>query len=251
MKSYQPDFIKPSVFDSEAISSWFTKRGESVQDNFKIRGLNLGFNTEEYEEIVKGNRNFLANSISTPISDIAFADQVHGNEIIEVQKGGIYENIDGFITTEKGLALAIQVADCAAVLFGDSKAGVISAVHAGWRGAEAEIVPKAIQKMVSLNADPKDIKVFISPCISQKQFEVGEEVAEKFPDEFVDRKSYSKPHIDIKKFIESQLLSAGILEENIEIHGSCTFSESDYYSYRRDGKRSGRMMGIIKLNETV
>lgn len=52
--------------------------------------------------------------------------------------------------------------------------------------------------MVSLNAHPKDIKVFISPCISQKQFEVGDEVAEKFPDEFVDRKSYSKPHIDIK-----------------------------------------------------
>ena len=248
MKSYQPDFIKPSVFDSNTISSWFTKRGESVQDNFKIRGLNLGFNTEENEEVVKGNRNFLANSISTPISDIAFADQVHGNEIIEVEKGGIYEHIDGFITTKKGLALAIQVADCAAVLFADSKAGVISAVHAGWRGAEADIVPKAPQKMVSLNADPKNIKVFISPCISQKQFEVGDEVAEKFPDDFVDRTSYSKPHFDIKKFIEFQLLRAGILEENIEIHGSCTFSDSEFFSYRRDGKRSGRMMGIIKLN---
>ena len=50
MKSYQPDFIKPSVFDSNTISSWFTKRGESVQDNFKIRGLNLGFNTEKMKK---------------------------------------------------------------------------------------------------------------------------------------------------------------------------------------------------------
>ena len=149
------------------------------------------------------------------------------------------------------MALAIQVADCAAVLLGDSEAGIISAVHAGWRGAVADIVPKAVQKMVSLNAEPKNIKVFISPCISQKQFEAGEEVAEKFPDEFVDRNSYSKPHIDIKRFIQSQLLNAGIFEEHIEVHGSCTFSDSDYYSYRRDGNRSGRMMGIIKLNEQV
>ena len=78
--------------------------------------------------------------------------------------------------------------------------------------------------------------------------EVGDEVAEKFPDDFVDRTSYSKPHIDIKKYIEFQLLRAGILEENIEIHGSCTFSDSEFFSYRRDGKRSGRMMVIIKLN---
>lgn len=251
MKSYQPDFIKPSIFDSDAVSSWFTKKGLSVQDNYKIEGLNFGYNTEEDEEVVKGNRNFLANSISTPISDIAFANQVHGNEILEVNKGGIYDGIDGFITKEKGLALAIQVADCAAVLLSDSKAGIISAVHAGWRGAEARIVPNAIQKMVTLGGDPKDIKVFVSPCISQEKFEVGEEVAEKFPSQFVDRESYSKPHIDIKEFIQSQILNAGIMGEHIEIDGSCTFSDSEYYSYRRDGKKSGRMMGIIKINDSV
>jgi len=250
MKSYQPDFIKPSIFDAESISSWFTKRGESVQDNFKIEGLNLGFNTDEEKKIVEGNRNFLAEQISTDISNIAFANQVHGHEIEEVTKGGIYENIDGFITSERGLALAIQVADCAAVLLAESKAGIISAVHAGWRGAEAKIVPKAVQKMISMGADLANIKVFISPCISVDEFEVGEEVAEKFPDEFIDRKRFSKPHINIKKFIESQLLEAGIFDGNIEIHGSCTFSEPGYYSYRRDGKEAGRMMGIIKLDET-
>lgn len=251
MKSYQPDFIKPSIFDSDAVSSWFTKKGLSVQDNYKIEGLNFGYNTEEDEEVVKGNRNFLANSISTPISDIAFANQVHGNEILEVSKGGIYDGIDGFITKEKGLALAIQVADCAAVLLSDSKAGIISAVHAGWRGAEANIVPNAIQKMIRLGGDPKDIKVFVSPCISKEKFEVGEEVAEKFPSQFVDRKNYSKPHINIKEFIQSQILSAGIVKEHIEIDGSCTFSDSEYYSYRREGKKSGRMMGIIKINDSV
>jgi len=251
MKSYQSDFIKPSIFDSDIISSWFTKVGESVQDEYKIEGLNLGFNTDEDREVVKGNRNFLANSISIPIADIAFANQVHGIDIIEVTEGGIYDDIDGFITKKKGLALAIQVADCAAVLFADSNAGIISAVHAGWRGAEAEIVPKTLQKMIAMGADLKDIKVFLSPCISEKKFELGEEVASKFPDEFINRKSYSKPHLDIKGFIEDQLLTAGIHKPNIEIESSCTFSDTDYYSYRRDGRKAGRMMGIIKLNTTV
>jgi hypothetical protein len=251
MNTYQPDFLIPSIFDSKEISSWFTKKGESVQDNFKIEGLNFGFNTDEDKEIVKGNRNFLANTISTPITNIAFANQVHGTEILEVSEGGIYDNIDGFITKKKGLALAIQVADCAAVLLADANKGIISAVHAGWRGAEAEIVPKALQKMVAFGSDLKDVKIFISPCISQEKFEVGDEVADQFPEEFVDRKTFSKPHIDLKGFIEDQLLNAGVFKSNIEIESSCTFSDQDYYSYRRDGKKAGRMMGIIKINELV
>ena len=251
MKHYQPDFIEPTIFNSERISSWFTKKGESFQDSFKIEGLNLGFNTAEDEEVVKGNRNFLANAISTPIADIAFANQVHGSDIAEVTSGGIYDNIDGFVTKKKGLALAIQVADCAAVLLADSNEGVIGAVHAGWRGAEADIVPNAIREMIDLGANLKDIKVFISPCISEENFELGEEVANKFPNEFINRESYSKPHLDIKNFIENQLLNAGIYGSNIEIESSCTYSDINYYSYRRDGKKAGRMMGIIKLNDTV
>ena len=55
MKSYQTDFIKPSIFDTESISSWFTKRGESVQDNFKIEGLLSKIKTtkSEYEQMKK------------------------------------------------------------------------------------------------------------------------------------------------------------------------------------------------------
>jgi len=251
MKSYQSDFIEPSIFDKKTISCWFTKVGESVQQDTIIEGLNLGFNTDEDVEVVKENRKFLANSISTALSNIAFASQVHGTEILEVTKGGIYTDIDGFITKTRGLALAIQVADCAAVLFADSNAGIISAVHAGWRGAEANIVPKAIQEMISLGANLKDIRVFISPCISQENFELGEEVARKFPEKFIDRVNYSKPHLDLKAFIDEQILDSGIDKSNIEIEDSCTFSDTAYYSYRRNGSKAGRMMGIIKINTAV
>lgn len=251
MKSYQADFIHPIVLNNDKISSWFTLKGESIQDSYKIEGLNLGFNNDEHSDIIKANRDFLAASISTPIAKIAFANQIHGSDIVEVSDGGIYSNIDGFISQKHGIALAIQVVDCGAILLGDAKNGIIVAVHAGWRGAVAGIVSKAINKMIEMGSNPQNIEAFVSPCISQENFEVGEEVAAHFPEPFVDRNSYDKPHIDLKNFIRNEMLESGLKSENIEVNNRCTLNDKNLYSYRRNGSQAGRMMGIIKLNELV
>ncbi len=249
MKFYQPELLTPKIFGHETLSAWFSLKGKPLHDGVNIEGLNLGFNTEESAEIIEKNREILADSIETQLIHIAFANQVHGSDIVDVSKGGIYDEADGFITSEQGLALAIQVADCAAVLFGDSEAGIIAAVHAGWRGAVAGIVPKAVGRMMARGSEPEDIKVFISPCISTQNFEVGEEVAEQFPSQFVDNNSYVKPHVDLKGFIIDQLISLGVRESHIEANTRCTFADENLYSYRRNGRKSGRMMGIIKLND--
>lgn len=248
MKYYQPDLLSPDLLNDETISSWFTLKGKPLHDGANIDGLNLGLNTDESADIIIKNRSVLAASINTDLEDIAFANQIHGTDIAEINSGGIYEGFDGFITSKQGLALAIQVADCAAVLLGDSESGTIAAVHAGWRGAVAGIVPKVIGKMMARGSEPEDIKVFISPCISLDKFEVGEEVAMQFPSQFVDSTSYTKPHVDLKGYIIDQLMSLGVLESHIEENASCTFSDENLYSFRRNGKKSGRMMGIIKLN---
>ena len=249
MKYYQPKLLQPKVLNSSTIESWFTLKGNSIQNDVRIPGFNLGFNTDESEQVIQANREQLAKNIDVPIASIAFANQVHGTDIQVISEGGIYDGIDGFLTQTKGLALAIQVADCAAVLLGDATTGTIAAVHAGWRGAIGGIVVKAIQKMQALKCNSENLEVFVSPCIAMNRFEVGEEVAQQFPNEFVDRNSFPKPHINLKGFIENQLLSLGIKEEHIEISEHCTVSEQEFYSYRREGKSSGRMMGIIKLNK--
>lgn len=243
------DLIKPKLLNDESISSWFSIRNQdSVQPNLAIPGLNLGLNTDEEDEIVLQNRKLLLDEIGLEVHQIAYAIQVHKTRIEEVKHGGTYPNTDGFVTTEPNLALAIQVADCAAVLFGDPKNKVIAAAHAGWRGAAANIIPKTLEKMMRLGAEIKNIKAFISPCISLENFEVGEEVAEQFPDKFVDRDHYQKPHIDLKEFIRFQLLELGMKESKIELDMHCTINDERFYSYRRQNEKSGRMMGIIKLN---
>lgn len=249
MMSSRIDLIKPKLLNGESISSWFSLRNQdSVHPNLTIPGLNLGLNTDEEDEIILQNRKLLLDEIGLEAHQIAYAIQVHKTRVEEVTHGGTYPNTDAFVTAEPNLALAIQVADCAAVLFGDPKNKVIAAIHAGWRGAAGNIIPKTLEKMMTLGAEIKNIKAFISPCISLENFEVGEEVAAQFPDKFVDRDHYQKPHVDLKEFIRFQLLELGMKESKIELDMHCTINDERFYSYRRQNEKSGRMMAIIKLN---
>ncbi|HLR33376.1 MAG TPA: polyphenol oxidase family protein, partial [Fodinibius sp.] len=154
-----------------------------------------------------------------------------------------------FITTIPGLVLAIQVADCAAVLLWDASNHIVGAFHAGWRGAAAGIIPKGIQMMKRRGAEAGSLKAFVSPCISLQNFEVGPEVSALFPSSFIDEDHFQRPHVDLKGFIKSQLREQGIPASNIEVRGECTVDGRDsYYSFRREGAESGRMMALIRMN---
>lgn len=244
------EMIQPEIFGrEEGVAAWFTLKNASLtSDDQNVSGLNIGLNTSEREEVIKENRSVLFEALDCDPGWVALGNQVHGNRIRVVTQGGTYAETDGFVTRVPGLALAIQVADCAAVLLGDSKNRVIAAVHAGWRGAAGGIISKAVQYMITRGAEPEHIKVFVSPCISRQHFEVGGEVAVQFPDAFVDYENYEKPHVNLKGFIRRQLMMEGIKSEHIEIHTGCTVSDTgSYYSYRREGEQSGRMAGIIQL----
>jgi len=248
----KPEMIRPNIFyEAQGIEAWFTcKNADLYSTGQKIPGLNIGFNTREAKEVVRKNRKKLLNALGIQPEKVAFAEQVHGNRVQVVSQGGTFENVDALITSVKGLSLAIQVADCAAVLMADSNNGVIAAAHAGWRGAAADILPKTVAAMTSLGAETSNIKAFISPCISKENFEVGEEVAEKFPPEYVDYKTYNKPHVDLKGFLEDQLLKLGIDRTRIEVNEGCTMEDAErFYSYRREQQGSGRMLGLIRYKD--
>lgn len=242
--------IRPELLGGlDRVGAFFTLKNEDrVMDKGDIPGLNLGLNTGASKRVVHEHRTRLLSELGIAPDRIAYADQVHGSRVRFVTEGGTYPETDALVTQIPELALAIQVADCAAVLLADPKARVIGAVHAGWRGAAGDIVPGAINMMQSLGADPGEVRAFISPCISLKNFEVGQDVAEHFPDEFVDYRHYEKPHVNLKGFLKRQMVEAGLEGNHIEIHEGCTVDAEDaYYSYRREGDRSGRMLGIVKL----
>eukprot|EP00899_Mesostigma_viride_P020483 jgi/Mesvir1/28436/Mv15859-RA.1 len=126
---------------------------------------------------------------------------------------------DGLVTTHENVILCVTGADCGALLLADSHSGVIAACHAGWRGAVAGIVQETLATMATCGARPEHTRVFVAPCISAPSFEVGEEVAEQFPPEFVVRDPrWPRPHVDLKGFMKQKCMEKGIAEHSIEIH---------------------------------
>jgi YfiH family protein len=243
--------IRPSIFaHSSNITAAFTEANRSLQSGQPVQGLDFGINTPTEKAHRDLNFKKLLNFLGLESDSIALAEQVHGANIEIVEKPGIYENTDGLITKTPGLPLGIQVADCAAVLIADDVNNVIGAFHAGWRGAVAKIILKGLELMEDNAGQTVNFKIYISPCISKANFEVGEEVAEQFPDVVVDRTSYAKPHVDLKGFLMHQLKEVGIKKEQIEVSPRCTMQDERFFSYRRERDKAGRMLGMINLNKT-
>jgi YfiH family protein len=161
---------------------------------------------------------------------------------------------DGMITNLRGVLLTTVHADCLPVYFFDQFKNAIGLVHAGWRGTDLGIAPKAVQMMMKeFRSYPEDIQVFIGPGISKCCFEVGAEVYEQFKehwdfiDEFAEAKG-EKYYLDLKGINRRQLEEMGIPTENIVASEHCTHCEPDTFcSYRREGGTYKRMGAGICL----
>ena len=242
-------YITPGSFaEMNHVIAGFSTRYGGVSPS-PYSSLNLGLSTEDDRERVLENRQRLFSSMGFPQEHLAITGQVHGTEILEVDEPGLYRGYDGLISKRRGLMLCLSAADCASVLLADPKHEVIAACHAGWRGTVGRIVEKTINALVGIGGNPSDIRAYVSPCISVHHFEVGEEVAELFDSKYVERKkNRSKPHVDLKAAIRDQLFGAGILLDHIEISPFCTFAnKNDFFSYRRERGKTGRLMGFIAL----
>lgn len=218
---------------------------DTININGSITGLNLGDNTGVSESEIHENFNKFSEETGLKKHNLALAEQVHGSKIEIVSEPGFYKDVDGFVTSTENLAIAVKVADCAAVLLADPSTHIHAAVHAGWRGAAADILPNAISKMKSLGADMSETVAYISPCISLQHFEVGEEVASQFDAAFINRNIGKKPHLDLKSFLNHQLSEEGILQQKIEIDPRCSIEDSRFYSFRRERQQAGRMLAFI------
>ena len=243
--------ITPSIFPSH-VKAVFTTRSGGVSDA-PYSSMNLGLSTADSKEHVAENRQRAAGYLGLTSDHLAIAGQVHGAEVLVVDKPGLYPGYDGLVTTQQNLVLSISAADCASVLIADTSSSVIGACHAGWRGHVEGVVDNTIAEMIRQGAVASSLVAFISPCISVNHFEVGEEVVAHFSDDFVLRKAeWPRPHIDLSRSIEAGLIRCGIRPENIERSPDCTFGEPDrFFSHRAQKGITGRMMGMICLIENL
>lgn len=239
--------IRSEIFNKypEIIFGFSTKIGLNRKEPFYF---NLSLTVGDNENIVNENRMAFAKGLGLDISQIAFQKQVHSDKITIVEKPGLIGESDALITSKKNLGLAISSADCTPIFIYDNINYIIAAVHSGWRGTQKKILSKTIKRLINdFNSKPENLIIYFGPSIHQKNYEVKENVAELFNSKYL-LKTNNKIFLDVLNANLDQLKEFEIPEDRIEVSELCSFEEKDLlHSYRRDGKNSGRSLGIISI----
>ncbi len=178
--------------------------------------------------------------------------QVHGARVVRARAAGPQTRADALwaLRGDGPVVLAVHTADCVPVLLADRHGRAVAAVHAGWRGVAGGVVPATVAALASAGVAPADLVAAIGPCIEQAAFEVGPEVALRFPAEVVARRPGARPHVDLVAAVRLQLAGCGVASSAIERVGGCTHAHPErYFSYRRDGPGMGQHLSFIGLRD--
>lgn len=235
---------------------FFTRRGGASSGIYQ--GLNCGGGSGDQTEIVAINRTRVAQAMEVPPGALVGVHQTHSADVVHVTAPGSTagQRADGMVTDRPGIALSVLSADCMPVLLADAQAGVIGAVHAGWRGALDGVLEAALEAMERLGAQREDIAAVIGPCISQRAYEVGPEFLDQFMAEdpgynwFFANGEGDRFLFDLPGFGLHRLREAGAGHAEWTRH--CTYERADlFYSYRRSvhaGEADyGRLISTIRL----
>jgi purine-nucleoside/S-methyl-5'-thioadenosine phosphorylase / adenosine deaminase len=231
----------------EVIFGFSTKIGADRKSPYFF---NLSHSVEDDEQVVKENRELFFNSLGLGMDSVALQKQIHSSIVTYVDRPGVCSESDAMITDKVGLGLAISTADCTPIFIFDKKNKIIAGVHSGWRGTEKKILLKTLDKLKEeFNSSPEDLIAYLGPSISQENYEVGGEVAEKFDEKYL-KPAKEKFLLDVAHVNYDILINFGLKSENIQASGLCNYKMKNLlHSYRRDGKNSGRALGVIALKD--
>ena len=202
--------------------------------------LNLSYGVGDNPEAVLVNRQQIKQAFH--MEHLASAVQVHGREVILVEglsQDREYQGADALITSQPGVGLLIQQADCQAVLLYDPEQQVVAALHSGWKGSVLNIISATVQTMQErCGCNPAAIKAAISPSLGPCCAEFihwRDELPQAFHAHQV-----QPNYFDFWAITKGQLLAAGLLAEHIQATQVCTVCNQDFFSYRRAVKQQGK-----------
>ena len=246
----------------------FSTRRGGVSKEKHTASLNLAFERGDGDEVVLENLKIFAEAVGFDAKSIISFPQIHSDKIFTVTRsdcGSGYfvregiESGDGYVTTERGVALGIKTADCVPILFEAKKEGqvvAVAAVHAGWRGTVAGIAAKCVERLKrEAGVEVSDIAAAIGPCIHKCCYEVSRDVydavkrelgvaiADKFVISCGDNGKYM---CDLAGINCELLLNCGLCKDNVDILGECTCCMPEkYYSHRYSHGVRGTMLNVI------
>jgi hypothetical protein len=230
--------LSPAPFDSLNLGN---PNGCSLQD--------------EYSRIW-ANYALLQKAIDVSTDPPLRVHQVHGNSVARAECDRAFDvdaRADAIVTQDSSRPISVRTADCVPILLATSDGKTVAAVHAGWRGIVAGVLPAAVAHMLTVAKGTSTDSLFaaIGPCIGPQAFEVGSEVLGEFTRTFgpaapIHPLPDGKGLVDLKQAARLQLLECGLIDDCIDSTDRCTVTHRDeFFSHRRDAGITGRMAAVI------
>lgn len=223
--------------------------------------------TGDSRAVVLANQDLLCKLIGISARKLIIPYQTHSCNVLTIDEAfmqlssdarhALLQEQDALITSLPDTCLCVSTADCVPLLLYDAVHHAVAAVHAGWRGTVHKIVAQTLQTMQqTYGTQGSDVYAIIGPSISLEAFEVGIEVYDAFAAADFDMEQIArwhpekeKHHIDLPKANRLQLLAAGVPPVSIHDSAICTYAQHhDFFSARRLGIKSGRILNGIVLN---
>jgi YfiH family protein len=254
---WPPVLVAEDLLERGVVAA-FTSRAGGFGDG-PYRSLNLGLHVGDDLRTVLRNRRRVATVLSLAGLPWATVRQVHSPTVVRADPDRLGQGppearpplaeADGMVSDRRGLLLAVFMADCVPVLLADPGAGVIGAVHAGWRGLLAGAVEAGVEALTGLGADPAATVALVGPAIGPCCYEVGPEVAgplgERYPAAAATTRD-GRTAVDTTAAAVQALERTGVGE--VRAARECTADDPGrWFSHRRDGAPGGRQAGIIAL----
>ena len=223
------------------------------------KGLNCGLGSGDKKENILKNLEFVEKKIGCKNNSLVTLNQRHTNEVIYFDDPlSVKKKLtgDAIVSKVKNIAIGVLTADCVPILFYDHKKKIIGCAHAGWKGALNGIIQNTISKFKDLKCNSTDLIAVVGPCIKKENYEVKNDLYEKFIEKNKKNKIFfqnidkNKYLFDLRGFVNNEILNLNIKNlENIEID---TFSKKElFYSYRRacfnKEKDYGRCISVILM----
>ncbi len=180
-----------------------------------------------------------------------YMKQVHGGtvhfiwESDSIPPWGVFG--DGVFTNISRLPLMIFTADCIPLIIASDNPRFIGVIHASWRSVSLGIIENAVALLTEeLRARTAKYRCFMGPAILREDYEVGRQVAERFP-QSISPKPDGKFLLDLPGEVIGRLIKAGIRKENIVSPPLSTLQEIWLPSYRREGDSTARIETVVWL----
>lgn len=211
--------------------------------------LNMGYFTGDDIYTVIKNYKYYENISGT--KNIVTLNQVHGVDVLEVNKETasniLFSNADGLFTKDKNLPLGVITADCLPVILAGRE--YISSLHCGWRSLNGGIIDNSFNLFKKYGDFPE--YAYIGPGICSNCYEVRDDLVSQLRKEYEPEKALINIEngvykLNLKQLAVNALKYNGLEENLIEISDLSSCCNEEFFSYRKDNGKTGRMVTTVE-----